>query len=205
VTAGACWIRCICGVFRTALRTDEDHMDWNDKAPRCSSTTEARRRRAVELFERGMNGAEIGRELGVTREAVRQWIAAYREKGLAGVAAKPRLGASPKLSRGELPLLGTLLAQGAKAHGFESEEWTTPRVAALILARFNVQYHPDHVGRLLRRNGLDWQLRAAGTEDPDAVPGAARPSRASRPRRAPTVFLLWGMRPRTSAARKRAA
>ncbi|WP_394849412.1 IS66 family insertion sequence element accessory protein TnpA [Pendulispora brunnea] len=155
--------------------------------------TEARRARAIELHKQGVNGAQIGRELGVTREAVRQWIAAYRESGLAGLIAKPRLGAQPKLSHARLAALGALLAESATAHGFDSDGWTATRVAALILRYFGVRYHPDHVGRLLRRHILDWQTRRGASRDSDG--------RTRRPRTAPRVFLLWGMRPHGGARR----
>jgi transposase len=51
----------------------------------------------------------------------------------------------------------TLLTQGAAAHGWHGQVWTTKRVAALIASHFGVHYHPAHVSRLLRR--LGWSVQ----------------------------------------------
>jgi transposase len=48
----------------------------------------------------------------------------------------------------ELPL------QGPLAHGYRTNLWTTARMAELIRREFGVQYHRDHVGRLMHR--LQW-------------------------------------------------
>ena len=46
------------------------------------------------------------------------------------------------------------LLKGAKSNGFSTDLWTCPRVAQLIWERFGVDYHVDHIGRLL--HGLGW-------------------------------------------------
>jgi hypothetical protein len=47
-----------------------------------------------------------------------------------------------------------MLLQGAQAAGYPTDLWTCPRVADVIRSRFGVQYHADHVGRLL--HSLGW-------------------------------------------------
>jgi transposase len=59
------------------------------------------------------------------------------------------------------------LLQGAVKAKFSNDLWTCPRVCQLIRRRFGVQYHVDHIGRLLR--SMDWspqkpQRRAATAE-----------------------------------------
>ena len=48
-----------------------------------------------------------------------------------------------------------LLDKGAPAHGFPNELWTAARVAQVIHQRFGVEYHPEHVRKLLRHR-LNW-------------------------------------------------
>jgi len=72
-----------------------------------------------------------------------------------GLAARPALGAKCRLTDPQLLELEQLLGQGATAHGFPNELWTSARVAQLIRRHFAVQYHPDYVRRLLRRR-LRW-------------------------------------------------
>jgi transposase len=65
--------------------------------------------------------------------------------------AKPHLGPATRLNRVQQRQLKRLLRQGAKAHGWANELWTTRRIAELIRRRFGVSLHHDHVGRFLRR------------------------------------------------------
>jgi transposase len=47
-----------------------------------------------------------------------------------------------------------LLLKGPIAHGYQTNLWTTARIAELIQREFGVSYHPDHVGRLM--HSLSW-------------------------------------------------
>ena len=42
------------------------------------------------MVGRGTSQAEVARRFGVTREAVRQWVAAWRKGGRSALAARPR-------------------------------------------------------------------------------------------------------------------
>ena len=70
---------------------------------------------------------------------------------------RQRPGRPPKLSPQQRKQLLRSLTEGADAHGFPTPVWTTPRVASVIWRRFQVRYHPDHIGRLLHGWGLSWQ------------------------------------------------
>jgi transposase len=72
-----------------------------------------------------------------------------------GLDAKSVPGAKRRMTDSQLQELETLLDKGAPAHGFANELWTAARVAQVIKRHFGVEYHPDHVLRLLRRR-LDW-------------------------------------------------
>jgi transposase len=47
-----------------------------------------------------------------------------------------------------------LLLQGAPAHGYRTQLWTTARIAEVVRREFGVHYHRDHVGRLM--HSLNW-------------------------------------------------
>jgi transposase len=101
------------------------------------------------------------------------------------------------LSDAQLRRLETLLAQGAGAHGWPNQLWTTARVAQLIARHFRIAYHHDHVGRFLRQR-LGWTpqkpRRRARERDETAIldwrarefPGIAR---RAQQRGAHLVFL----------------
>jgi transposase len=113
---------------------------------------ERRRFRAVELMDRGEDRATICRILGVTRGSLSRWKKAAR---LGTLAAKPNPGRTALLSDADLRELRRLLEEGAVAHGWHNEFWTSRRVCELIRRRFGVSYNPAHVTRILRER-LDW-------------------------------------------------
>jgi len=118
---------------------------------------EVRRRQAIEWIRQGRPKAEVARRSGVSWQAAWTWWRVYRRAGSRGLARRKHPGPPPKLSRCKLAQLPRLLAQGAVAHGFSTEVWTTQRVAELIWKRFHVRYDRDHVCRLLHGFRWSWQ------------------------------------------------
>jgi len=118
---------------------------------------ERRRHRAIGLLQQGHQPVDVARVVGVDRRSVRRWKAAFREKGEAGIKARPTLGRPVKLNLRRRERLVRLLLRGAKEAGFPTDLWTCARVAALIERRFRVSYHVDHIGRLLRVLGFSPQ------------------------------------------------
>jgi transposase len=72
-----------------------------------------------------------------------------------GVTAKTPYRVEPGLSDADLRKLETLLLKGAKAHGWHNELWTAAQVARLIEREFDLDYHPEHVRKILERR-LGW-------------------------------------------------
>lgn len=132
---------------------------------------EGRRLRAFELKERGWKQREIADALGVTEGAVSQWMKRAKEEGVEGLKTKPPPGAPPRLSEQQRARLPELLERGAEAHGFRGEVWTCERVAKVIRGEFGVSYHPAHVSRLVRAEGLSLQKpqRRANQRDEEAI------------------------------------
>jgi transposase len=114
---------------------------------------ERRRRRAVELVEQGESPTQVARILGVRVSSVHRWRRLARRPH--GLDARPAPGPTPGLSDYHLQKLERLLAQGAKRHGWPNELWTAARVARLIRVRFGLDYHPEHVRKVLKRR-LGW-------------------------------------------------
>src|ERR671932_2706172 len=132
---------------------------------------EGRRLRAWELHRQGWAGKQIAHALGVTQGAVSQWLKRGRQGGVDALYRHSPPGPTARLTAEQRAELVGLLAQGAEAHGFIGQVWTTKRVAALIQATFRVRYHPAHVSRLLR--ALPWTaqkpLRRATQRDEVAI------------------------------------
>lgn len=121
---------------------------------------ERRRLRALALLKDGLQPVEVAQRVGVDRRSVRRWKAAARKNGEAGVRARATPGRPSKLTPRHKRRLEALLINGPVAAGFHTDLWTCPRVAELIKQRFRVNYHVDHVGRLLHELGWSPQKPA---------------------------------------------
>ena len=130
---------------------------------------ERRRVRALGLIKDGLLPSEVAKRVGVDRRSVRRWKAAVREGGQDGVRARPAPGRPAKLAARDKRKLERLLLKGPQAAGFGTDLWTCPRVAELIEQRFDVQYHVDHIGRLLHHLGWSPQKPARRAIERDEV------------------------------------
>jgi transposase len=113
---------------------------------------EHRRRRAVLAVAEGTKPATVAKVLGVDRGTVYRWIRLASQPG--GLDPKP-LCRPHGLSDEQLHELEALLLQGAAQHGWPNDLWTATRVQRLILRHFGIDYHPEHVRKVLKRR-LGW-------------------------------------------------
>jgi transposase len=114
---------------------------------------ERRREQAVRAVAGGESRKTVAKVLGVHYKTVARWVRQARTPG--GVAAKAPHRTEPGLSDADLWKLAALLLKGAKAHGWQNELWTAARVARLIDREFGLDYHPEHVRKILKRR-LGW-------------------------------------------------
>jgi transposase len=118
-----------------------------------ASTLEQRRCQAVQAVEKGDKVKDVARIIGVTPRSIYRWLQLSQQSD--GLAAKPHPGPACRLSATQQQQLEQMLCQGAQAHGWPNQLWTTQRVADLIRRQFGVSLHHDHVGRFLRQR-LKW-------------------------------------------------
>src|SRR4051794_12310261 len=98
---------------------------------------ERRRRQAVRAVQGGETQAAVARVLGVPRSTVTRWVKLGQQPD--GLAPKPPPGSARRLSAEQHRQLARLLLEGAKAHGWSTDLWTTARVAALIERHFGTR------------------------------------------------------------------
>jgi transposase len=138
-------------------------------------TEELRRRRirAGHLFEAGASQASVAQRLDVSRVSAMRWYKAWKAKGHKGLKPKGPLGRPNRLTRGQRKQVETALLKGPSAHGYSTDLWTLPRVAAVIEHTVGVRYHPGHVWRVLRQLGWSLQRPAkrARERNEDAIQG----------------------------------
>ena len=147
-------------------------------APRDFVALEARRFQAARLFGRGASQATVARTLKVSRMTTYRWYHAWRAHGRKALQAAGRAGRKPRLTRQQWAGIEAALLKGPAAHGFATELWTLPRIAAVIGRRTGVRYHPAHVWRILQ--GLNWSLQRPTRQPRERDEGAVRQWRRQR-------------------------
>jgi transposase len=133
---------------------------------------EERRKHAARLFAAGkLMLAAISRQLNVSRQSVSRWYRQWKRAGGAGLKGAGRAGRKPRLNKSQMRQLDVALRKGARAHGFNTELWTLPRVATVIERVTGVHYHPGHVWKIL--GAMNWTLqrpaKQASERNPEAV------------------------------------
>jgi transposase len=123
------------------------------KEPTPQNWREYRRLRAWEMHRQGYKQREVADALGLTQSAVSRIITRGEQGGVAALQHHKPPGRRAQLSGEQQEQLLAELAQGAEAHGFQGDVWTTERVAQFIAQRFGVKYHRDYIGPLLRQLG----------------------------------------------------
>lgn len=119
---------------------------------------ERRRKEAARLFAAGkLLLASVARELRVSRQSVTRWYREWQRGGAAALRGAGRAGRKPKLEPSQLRQVDKALRRGARAHGFDTDLWTLPRVAKIIERLTGVRYHAGHVWKVL--GAMDWSLQ----------------------------------------------
>jgi transposase len=118
---------------------------------------ENRRMQAAKLLKEGVSEAEVARRVGVHRQSVNRWSKQMEKSGRTGLRKAGRAGRKPQLSESDRKKIEKGLKKGPEALGYESNLWTSARVADLIEQECGIQYHPGHVWKILRHLGWSCQ------------------------------------------------
>ena len=97
----------------------------------------------------------MSRRLGVTPATVCKWQARLNE-GAEAWKRRP-LGRPAKITAEDRSLLERTLPQRAQAHGFLTDLWTLPRIAAVLEREAGVRIHPGHLWRVL--GAMGWSVQ----------------------------------------------
>lgn len=104
------------------------------------------------MIARGASQAEVARRLEVTREAVRQWVDAWRKGGPAALAARPRI----RHPRVELARIVTAIEHARRQ---SNRPLTTRRVRDIIERGFGVKYCASSARAILHRLGFSYSRK----------------------------------------------
>jgi transposase len=141
------------------------------RSPGSSEELERRRHLAVQRVGEGYPIEEVAGFLGVHRTTVSRWVAVFRARGSAGLAARRATGRPPKLTRTHEKIIRRWLADKPTEHGFPTDLWTGPRLAHMIHQEFDVDLNPKYLTVWLRRRGFTPQKprRVPRQRDPEVI------------------------------------
>jgi transposase len=118
---------------------------------------ERRRLAAGAELAKGVQQRKIARDYGVSEATVSRWAKAVRTRGVESLR-RTKAYRPPRLTPEQLGELLEILVAGAEASGFDTDLWTTERVALVIKKQFEIEFHPDHVRKILKNKlGLSYQ------------------------------------------------
>jgi transposase len=118
---------------------------------------EERRFLAGRLLQQKVPQAEVARRVGVHRQSVGRWSQQLAEGGPRALKKAGRAGRKPRLKITDLRRIEHGLKRGPQALGYETDLWTSGRVAHLIETECGVHYHPSQAWRILRHLGWSCQ------------------------------------------------
>jgi transposase len=118
---------------------------------------EQRRFLAARLLGQGVPQAEVARQVKATRQSVSRWAQQLEQGGRRALGKAGRAGRKPRLSAADLRRIERGLKRGPQALGYETNLWTSWRVAHLIESACGVHYHPSQAWRILQQLGWSYQ------------------------------------------------
>lgn len=167
---------------KLTISADLSPSDLRSWARRCAKGRTAARAYAIANALEGMTRAEAARLAGMERQALRDAVIRYNAEGVEGLRDRPKGHRPEWLTEAEQAILAAAVYRGPRPDVDGVCTWTCEALAIWISERFGKTFHPDSVGRTLRRMGLSRQKTrpAHPKKDPKAQErfqkrGSARP------------------------------
>jgi transposase len=134
--------------------------------------TNEERLTAIQMYENNIPVTRISEILGVSRASVFEWIAKYREGGLAAISTKFASGRPTTLDDSEMVRLYTMInGKDPRAQGFGMALWSRALIRDMIKRAFGKSVSLVTTGRILAKLGMSPQrpLYRAWKQDPARV------------------------------------
>ena len=112
---------------------------------------------ALLAVEEGRTVEEAGDLLGLSGQAVRNYLHSFLQQGPASLTYRRPSGRPARLSKSQRRELAGLIEAGPEAAGYDWGCWTTVLIQDLIHNRFEVEYSVHYVAELLRNMGFSYQ------------------------------------------------
>jgi transposase len=126
---------------------------------RTAAARSVERARIIRYASRGLGVPAIARRLGVVEDTVRVWIKRFNERGVAGLADRPRSGCPPTYGPEVVGAVVAVALTDPKDLGLPFASWTLDRLAAYLREEKGVGMKRARIGQLLVAEGLRWRAQ----------------------------------------------
>lgn len=106
----------------------------------------------AELLRKGVRQNAVARNLGVSRTAVSRWNKSL--ENCESLLKRRSTGRRPRITGEQAEKLALLFNGGPEAIGLETKKWTIDSFCAAAREYVGVQYHRDHMGRIMHTLGF---------------------------------------------------
>lgn len=124
------------------------------RTPGSEEQNNKKRAKAIHIvLTEGRAQAEAAQELKVHLRTIQHWVELFRKHGIKGILSKKATGRPRKLTDQQLKIINGILLRGPRAQGYSNDLWTSRRILKLIKDLTDIEYHYNHIPRLLRKMG----------------------------------------------------
>ena len=116
-----------------------------------------RRAKAMTDYISGSRVVELCKQLDLARSTINTLLRAYETRGVDALKIRTAPGAKSRLTEEQKTALSKVVTDGPQAAGYTSGVWTGPMVKDYVLKHFSVEYHSQHLPRLLHQLGFSLQ------------------------------------------------
>ncbi len=134
--------------------------------------TNEERLAAIRMYENGLSPDQITEIMEVGRSSLFEWIAKYRQGGLAAISTKFASGRPTVLDDSEMNRLYVMInGKDPRLYSFGLALWTRALIRDLIKKKFGKDVSLVTVGRILKKLGMSAQrpLYRSWKQDPERV------------------------------------
>lgn len=130
---------------------------------------ERRRFKAIKLHNKDFSQYRIAKDLGVSFEAVSNWVEIYEQAGFKGLKTQGSPGPKSQLTDNDRKKLKVAILKGPEAFGYDTGIWTLQRIAAVIRNLTKATFKTTQTWRIVTALGFSCQKPIARAKERDEV------------------------------------
>lgn len=118
---------------------------------------EHRRMAAGRLFSKGVSQYKVAKHFKVSTAAANQWHKAWRARGEDGLVSIGNPGFASVYTKEKKANLKSLILEGPKKYGYDTDFWTVQRIAAMARRKLGIRLQITQTWRTIISLGFSCQ------------------------------------------------